>query len=109
MPSPAAVLPMPPLAAIEARILILAVPMLLLMAVWALATALRILMPEAPLPLHRMARTRRRGEPVPVRLREIADEQRRRPAPVFPPAAVGGGDPEARAETIAEALWARRN
>ena len=106
---PAVVLPMPPLAAIETGIFLLALPLLLLMAVWAFVTALRILMPEAPLPLDRTARARRRGEPAPVRLREIIEEQRRRPTLVFPPATVGGDAPENRAETIAEALWARRN
>ncbi len=106
---PTAVLPVPPMAAIETGIFLLAVPMLLLMGIWSVVTALRILMPEAPLPMDRTARARRRGEPAPVRLREIVDEQRRRPSPVFPPATVGGDDPEARAETIAEALWARRN
>ncbi len=104
-----AVLPMPPLAAIETGLFLLAVPLLLLMGIWAVVTALRILMPEAPLPADRTARARRRGEAAPVRLREIVDEQRRRPAPVFPPATVGSDDSGARAETIAEALWARRN
>lgn len=108
LPSVAA-LPMPPLAAIETGFFLLAVPLILLMGIWAVVTALRILMPEAPLPMDRTARARRRGEPAPVRLREIVDEQRRRPAPVFPPAAVGDDAPEVRAETIAEALWARRN
>lgn len=107
MPTSAAALPMPPLAAIETGIFLLAVPLLVLMAIWSVVTVLRILIPEAP--LERVVRARRRGEPAPVRLREIVDEQRRRPAPVFPPATVGGDDAEHRAETIAEALWARRN
>lgn len=94
-------LPAPPLAAIETGIFLLAVPMLLLMGVWAVITAFRILMPEQPLPIDR--RARRRGEPAPVRAREIVAEQRRRPAPVF------DAESSSESESIAESLWARRN
>lgn len=96
----AVTLPAPPLAAIETGLFLLAVPLLLLMCVWAVITAFRILMPEPPLPVDR--RARRRGGPAPVRAREIVAEQRRRPAPAFDAA-----PPES--ETIAESLWARRN
>lgn len=99
---PAAVtLPAPPLAAIETGLFLLAVPLILLMCIWSVVTAFRILVPEQPLPPDR--RMRRRGEPAPVRAREIVAEQRRRPAPVFD----AGVSPES--ETIAESLWARRN
>lgn len=100
--SPAAVtLPVPPLAAVETGLFLLAVPLLLLMGVWAVVTAFRILMPEQPLPLDR--RARRRGGPSPVRAREIVAEQRRRPAPVF------DAEASSESESIAESLWARRN
>lgn len=105
----AAGLPAPPVAAIETGLFLLAVPLLLLMAIWAVVTAVRILLPEAALPTDpaaRTARARRRGEAAPVRLREIVDEQRRRPAPVFPRS---GDAPEGAPDPLADALWARRN
>ena len=114
-----------PAFAAETGLFLVAAPLVLLMAIWAVVTAARILFPEAPLPTDpaaRLARSRRRGEAAPVRLREIVDEQRRRPTPVFPrpasspadapdgsplgapgPGSPGGTDP------LAEALWARRN
>ena len=114
-------LPAPPVAAIETGLLLFAAPLILLMAIWAVITAVRILFPEAPLPTDpaaRLARSRRRGEAAPVRLREIVDEQRRRPAPVFPrsagspggapPGEPGPGSPSGP-DPLADALWARRN
>lgn len=103
-------LPALPVAAIETGLFLFAAPLILLMMIWAVITAVRILYPEAPLPPDSGLRSRRRGEPAPVRLRQIVEEQRRRPAPVFPPrVATAEGQPEARAEAIAESLWARRN
>jgi hypothetical protein len=99
----AVTLPAPPLAAIETGLFLLAVPLILLMGIWTVITAARILLPEAPLPLDRVARSRRRGEAAPVRVREIAAEQRRQPAPAFPSAS------ESAFESIEAALWARRN
>lgn len=101
----AVTLPAPPLAAIETGLFLLAAPLLLLMGIWAVVTAARILLPEAPLPLDRIARARRRGEAAPIRAREIVAEQRRRPAPTFP----SGGEAPPESESIADALWARRN
>jgi hypothetical protein len=106
-----------PSVAAETGLFLVAAPLVLLVAIWAVVTAVRILFPEAPLPADpaaRLARSRRRGEAAPVRLREIVAEQRRRPAPVFPrpadapdgapgPGTLDGPDP------LAEALWARRN
>ncbi len=99
---PAAVtLPVPPLAAIETGLFLLAAPLLLLMCVWATVTAFRILVPEQPLSVDR--RARRRGVAAPVRARDIVAEQRRRPAPVF------DAGTSSESESIAESLWARRN
>ena len=104
------VLPAPPVAAIETGLFLFAFPLILMLGIWAVITAVRILYPEAPLPLDRTSRARRRGEAAPVRLREIVAEQRRRPAPAFPPAvAAAEAEPEARAAALTEALWARRN
>jgi len=105
-------LPALPVAAIETGLFLFAAPLILLMAIWAVITAARILYPEAPLPPDAGFRSRRRGEPAPVRLRQIVDEQRRRPAPVFP--RVGGapeGVPpgELGPDPLADALWERRN
>ena len=98
-----------PVAFVETGFLLLAAPLVLLMAIWAVLTAVRILRPEAPLP----PVTRRRGDAL-VHVRQIADEQRRRPAPVVPPrVSTVDGEPDAdapaRTEALAEALWARRN
>ena len=99
-----------PVAAIETGLFLFVAPLILLMAIWAVITAVRILYPEAPLPPDAGFRSRRRGEPAPVRLRQIVDEQRRRPAPVFPPRVpTAKGEQDTRAEAIAESLWARRN
>ncbi|HEX8384925.1 MAG TPA: hypothetical protein VF576_02020 [Rubricoccaceae bacterium] len=110
----AAGLPAPPVAAIETGFLLFATPLVLLMVIWAVVTAVRILVPEAPIPTDpaaRLARSRRRGEAAPVRVREIVEEQRRRPTPVFPrsgdaPGGVPGGPAP---DPLADALWARRN
>ena len=102
------VLPAPPVAAIETGLFLFAAPLVLMMAIWGFVTAIRILIPEKPLPGVR--RTSARG-PQPVRLRQIVEQQRRSTAPVLPPrvAATVDDDAEARAEAITEALWARRN
>jgi len=103
--------PLPPIAVIETGLFLLAFPILLLMFVWAVVTAFRILVPEAPPPLDPAARHRRRGEPAPVRLRQIVDEQRRRPVAALPKAETeAGADGRVVASgPLADALWARRN
>ena len=99
---------MTPLAALtagfaEAGFLLVVAPVIVLVGVWAVVTAVRILRPEAPL------RPVARRDAV-VHVRQIVDEQRRQPAPVVPPrVAAVEGEPDARAEALAEALWARRN
>lgn len=105
-----ATLPVPPVAAVETGLFLLASPIILTMMIWGLITAVRILYPEKPLPSLRPARSRRHGEAAPVRLRQIVADQRKRAAPVLPPrVATVEGEPDARIEQITEALWARRN
>ena len=99
--------PTPPVAAIETGLFLFAAPLVLMMAIWATITALRILIPEAPPQRDPQAYARRRGIAAPVRLREIVAEQRRVAAPVLPPHA--DGDADTRTTDIADALWARRN
>ncbi len=78
MLSPAVALP---LGALVAGLALVAVPVLILVFVWAAVTTLRILLPERPLPFEPVERRRRatlRGESVPVRLRDILEDQARR-------------------------------
>ena len=93
------------MAAVEIGLLLLAAPFLLLVSVWATVTAYRILAPDTALPVDRTAQARRRGAVARVRARDIVSEQRRRPTAAFPSATTSSHD----AESIAEALWARRN
>lgn len=96
---------MPALGALIVGLFAVAVPAILLMAVWAGVTALRLLFPEEPLPLDPVARRRRkteRGEFVPVRLRDILDDQRARQS-VAPDGHLPEGPPSAGD------LWLRRN
>ncbi|MAQ93220.1 hypothetical protein B1759_07640 [Rubrivirga sp. SAORIC476] len=102
---------------IEVAFFAVTIPTILLLAVWAGVTAFRILFPDEALPMDAVSRRRRlaaRGESVPVRLRDIMDDQRARQAvgsfPVLP------GDaseprPVDRPETnpLFADLWLRRN
>ncbi len=86
-----------------------AVPAALLMAVWAGVTAFRLLLPEDTLPFDSAARRQRataRGEMVPVRLRDILEDQQARRA-----VAARGATPEAGPppNPFVEDLWLRRN
>lgn len=119
MTPPAVGLPAPPLAAIETGLFLLAVPMLLLMGIWAVVTSYRILFPEpppSPDPAARGGSPRRPGDPVPVRLRDIVAEQRRRPTPALMLRSnprshhlPGHGSGTDSPSPLADALWARRN
>ncbi|MDT0631332.1 hypothetical protein RQM47_04655 [Rubrivirga sp. S365] len=96
-----------PLGAIVTGFVLVALPTVLLMAVWTVVTVLRILFPERPLPFDAAARRQRariRGESVPVRLRDILEDQARQPVPA-PPA---DGDLPDR-HPLADDLWLRRN
>jgi len=87
-----------------------ATPAIVLMAVWAGVTAFRILFPEDALPFDPAARRQRaaaRGEMVPVRLRDILEDQEARRAVAAREAASA---PDARpANPLVEDLWLRRN
>lgn len=98
-----------PLGALVTGLFLVAVPVTILMAVWAAVTVVRILFPERPLPLEAAARRERavrRGDAVPVRLRDILEDQALRHA-----AAASGAEGETTAppHPFAEDLWLRRN
>lgn len=100
-----------PVGAAVAAFVWTAVPVVLLMTVWACVTMARILFPERPLPLDapsRRAHALRRGESRPVGLREILeDEARRRHLATRPD---GTDAPPVRpAARLADDLWLRRN
>ena len=109
MPTPALVLP---LGALITGFVLLAVPTIILMGVWTAVTVARILFPERPLPFDAPARRQRRtlrGEAVPVRLRDIMEDQalrqaHRAEAPVERPE---GGPPAPH--PLFDDLWVRRN
>lgn len=103
-----------PLGALVTGFVLVAVPVLILVAVWAVVTMCRLLFPERPLPFEPVARRRRaalRGESVPVRLRDILEDQAQRQA-----AAAQAADRTESEEAAAPAthplfddLWLRRN
>lgn len=100
---------MPPLGALIVGLFAVAVPAIILMSVWAGVTALRLLFPEEPLPSDPAARRRRAaggGEFVPVRLRDILEDQQARHR-VGARARPGG--PVAEGHPLADDLWLRRN
>ena len=109
MPTPALVLP---LGALITGFFLLAVPTIILMGVWTAVTVARILFPERPLPFDATVRRQRRtlrGEAVPVRLRDILEDQvlrqaRRAEAPVERPS-----DEAPAPHPLFDDLWARRN
>lgn len=95
-----------PLGALIVGLFAVAVPVILLLSIWAGVTAWRLLFPEEPMPMDPVARRRRatdRGAFVPVRLRDILDDQRARQS-VTP----DGGLPDATHPLDAD-LWLRRN
>lgn len=108
-----------PVASVFMSVALLAGPILLLAAVWAAVSTLRILFPERPLPLDgpsRRERALRRGKAVPVHLRDILeDESRRRSAasPVRPRTPTLAGTqrnpPPGPRHRLSDDLWLRRN
>lgn len=97
-----------PVGAIVTGFVMVAVPILLLAGVWAVVTSMRILFPERPLPFDPVVRRQRaasRGESVPVRLRDILEDEALRQT-----AAAGDEPPPApRPHPFVEDLWLRRN
>ena len=100
---------MPPVAAALTALFFVAVPAILLMAVWAGVTALQILFPDDALPSGPSARRRRtaRGEAVPVRLRDILEDERARRSVEAAAPAEGRMGPSAN--PLFDDLWLRRN
>ena len=100
-----------PLGAVVTGFVMVAIPTILLMTVWTIVTVLRILFPERPLPFDPASRRHRatmRGESVPVRLRDIMEDQARQPLPARRVDAEGdSGLPER--DPLLEDLWRRRN
>ena len=97
-----------PVGALVTGFVLVAIPTVLLMTVWTVVTVARILFPERPLPFDASERRRRattKGQAVPVRLRDIMEDQARQPVPAPPPdgAALPERDP------LFEDLWIRRN
>ena len=93
-----------------AAFFVVAIPAIVLMAVWAGVTAFRLLFPEDTLPLEPVARRRRataEGGFVPVRVRDIVEDQQARQAVAARQRATGTGDP-AEHPLFAD-LWLRRN
>ena len=84
-----------------------AVPAILLMAVWAAVTAFKLLFPDDALlePSARRRRRTARGESVPVRLRDILDDERARQAVSAPTP----GDAAPPSNPLFDDLWIRRN
>ena len=93
-----------PLGALIVGFFAVAVPAILLMSIWAGVTAWRLLFPSEPTPAdpvyHR--RTAQHGDFVPVRLRDILDDQRARQS-------VSSDGPLADVHPLEETLWLRRN
>ncbi len=104
---------MPPLGALFVAFFVVAIPAILLMSVWAGVTAFRILFPDDPLPLDPAARRRRRtarGESVPVRLRDIIEDERARQSVAGAERVVlRPGSPSPRTHPMFDDLWLRRN
>lgn len=94
-----------PIGALIAGFFAVAVPAILLLSVWAAVTAWRLLFPDEPAPMDPVSRRRRataQGEFVPVRLRDIVEDQRARQS-----VATDGDLPDGH--PLAEDLWLRRN
>lgn len=100
-------------AALVSVFLLVAVPVLLLMTIWAAVMAMRILFPERPLPFDaracRAAARRREGKAVPVRLQDILDDQRARRAPLPERHPVLDDELNPAGSSLANDLWLRRN
>lgn len=94
-----------PLSAFIAGFFVVAIPAMLLMSIWASVTAWQMLFPSEPTPRDPAARRRQateRGAFVPVRVRDIVDDQRARQS-VMPGANLPDVHP------WADDLWLRRN
>lgn len=100
---PAAVLP---IGALAVAFFAVAVPLILLVTVWAIVTVFRLLFPERPLsfPTVRRRPPAARGEAT-VRLRDIVEHQARQPAAPLGSTDEAGSD----RHPLFDDLWLRRN
>lgn len=99
---------LPPVAALFVAFFWVAVPAILLMAVWAGVTAYQLLFHDDALSLDPAARRRAaEGESVPVRLRDILEDERARQSMAEP--ASGDGPAGPPAHPLFDDLWLRRN
>lgn len=100
----------PPVAALFVAFFWIAVPAILLMAVWAGVTAYQLLFHDDALPLDPTLQRRRRtaqGESVPVRLRDIIEDERARQAVAEAASSEGPAGPPSH--PLFDDLWLRRN
>lgn len=109
MPILAALLP---LGALVTGLVLAAVPVLILMAVWATVHSLRVLFPERPLPFEPTSRRHMalRSGAVPARLRGGIEDPAQRPSPSV--SGVEPGEPDVgapAAHPLFADLWLRRN
>lgn len=104
---------MPPVAAIVTGFVLVAVPAIILMTIWAGVTMWRLVFPDDELPFDRsavLARAQERGDAVPVGFTDILAQQRRQPAaPVMPQRLRVGPDARGSDAPLADDLWRRRN
>ncbi len=92
---------------------LIAMPIMLVMTIWAAFTMARILFPERPLQIGRVPRSlvqRRRRGATSVRLHDLLEEEERSPSKPAMPAsrAMTEGD-QSDADLLWEDLWLRRN
>ena len=90
---------------------VVAVPVIVLMTVWAGVMAFRLLFPEDALPFEPSARRRRAtagGQSVPVRLHDIVEDQQARYAVAARERAARGPETPAT-NPLFDDLWLRRN
>lgn len=102
------------LAAVISALVVAAVPVAVLMAVWSAVTLYRILHPERPLPLGRDGAAERlaaraRGEAVDVGFREIRDDMRTHVRELARPYHHAGGCSHGIPESWIEDVYRRRN
>jgi len=106
-------LPVPPLAALITGFFLVAFPIIVLMTAWTVVTMVRILFPERELPYDPSARRRRarqRGQAVPVRFRDLVEDQRHAETPAMPHRAIHDANSAMEVPNeLVEDLWLRRN
>jgi hypothetical protein len=102
-----------PVGALITGAILIAVPLMVLMTVWAAVTMARILFPERTRPLdavEQRIRSRRLGGAPGIRVHDLLEDEERRPAgPAMPRHRAVADEPLGDADPLAEDLWLRRN